>query len=55
MPFDWDFRYRHAVDDQNNYRHVQYTIYPSTTRGSSLAVNDCTVDVRVKSDRPSTP
>ena len=34
---------------------VQYTMYPSTARGSSLAVNDCTMDVRVTSDRPSTP
>ena len=29
--------------------------YPSTARGSSLAVNDRTLDVRVTSDRPSTP
>ena len=34
---------------------VQDTRYPSTARGSSLAVNDCTLDVRVTSDRPSTP
>ena len=35
--------------------HVQYTRYPSTARGSSLAVNDSTLDVRVTSDRPITP
>ena len=34
---------------------VQYTRYPSTARGSSLAFNDRTLDVRVMSDRPSTP
>ena len=34
---------------------MQYTRYPSTTRGSSLAVNYRTLDVRVMSDRPSTP
>ena len=34
---------------------VQYTRYPSTAIGSSLAVNDRTLDVQVKSDRPSTP
>ena len=34
---------------------VQYTRYPSTARGISLAVNDHTMDVRVTSDRPSTP
>ena len=34
---------------------LQYTMYLSTARGSSLAVNDRTVDVRVTSDRPSTP
>ena len=33
----------------------QYTMYPSTARGSSLAVNDQTMDVRLTSDRPSTP
>ena len=37
------------------YIAVQYNMYPSTARGSSLAVNDCTMDVRVMSDRPSTP
>ena len=35
--------------------HVQYTRYPSTARGSSLAVNDRTLDVQITSDRPSTP
>ena len=35
--------------------YMQYTRYPSTARGSSLAVNDRTQDVRVTSDRPSTP
>ena len=34
---------------------LQYTMYLSTARGSSLAVNDRTMDVRVTSDRPSTP
>ena len=34
---------------------LQYTRYPSTARGISLAVNDRTLDVQVKSDRPSTP
>ena len=34
---------------------VQYTMYPSTDRGSSLAVNYRTMDVRVTLDRPSTP
>ena len=34
---------------------LQYTRYPSTARCSSLAVNDRTLDVRVTSDRPSTP
>ena len=34
---------------------LQYTRYPSTARGSSLAVNDSTLDVQVTSDRPSTP
>ena len=34
---------------------LQYTKYPSTDRGSSLAVNDRTLDVRVTSDVPSTP
>ena len=34
---------------------VQYTMYLSTARGSSLAVNDCTMYVQVTSDRPSTP
>ena len=34
---------------------MQYTRYPSTASSSSLAVNDCTLDVRVTSDRPSTP
>ena len=38
-----------------NQNDVQYTMYHSTSRGSSLAVNDCTMDVRVMSDRPSTP
>ena len=33
---------------------VQYTRYPSTDRGSSLAVNNLTLDIRVTSDRPST-
>ena len=34
---------------------LQYTMYPSTSRGSSQAVNDRTMDIRVTSDRPSTP
>ena len=34
---------------------MQYTRYPSTARGSSLAVNDCTLDIKVTSDIPSTP
>ena len=34
---------------------LQYTRYPSTPRGSSLAVKDRTLDVRVTSDRPITP
>ena len=34
---------------------MQYTMYPSTAKGISLAVNDRTMDVRVTSDRPSTP
>ena len=34
---------------------LQYTMYLSTARGSSLAVNDRTMDVRVTGDRPSTP
>ena len=34
---------------------LQYTMYVSTARGSSLGVNDRTMDVRVTSDRPSTP
>ena len=34
---------------------LQYTRYTSTDRGSSLAVNDLTMEVRVTSDRPSTP
>ena len=34
---------------------LQYTRYPSTAIGSSLAVNDCTLDILVTSDRPSTP
>ena len=34
---------------------LQYTMYLSTARGSSLADNDRTMDVRVLSDRPSTP
>ena len=33
----------------------QYSRYPSTARGISLAVNDCTLDVQVTSDRPITP
>ena len=33
---------------------LQYTMYLSTAKGSSLAVDDCTMDVRVTSDRPST-
>ena len=33
---------------------MQYTMYFSTDRGSSLAVNDRTLDVRVTSDRPIT-
>ena len=34
---------------------LQYTMYLSTDRGSSLVVNDCTMDVRLTLDRPSTP
>ena len=34
---------------------LQYTMYLSTARGSSLAINDRTMDVQVTSDRPSTP
>ena len=34
---------------------VQYTMNPSTARGSSLAVNDHTLGVQVTPDRPSTP
>ena len=34
---------------------LQYTMYPSTDRGSSLAVNDRTMDVQLMSDRPITP
>ena len=34
---------------------LQYTRDPSIPRGSSLAVNDRTLDVRVTSDRPNTP
>ena len=43
--------------DSEEFMHyvLQYTRYPSTSRGSSLAVNDRTLDVRVTSDRPSTP
>ena len=49
-PIDIDeFFNRKALDD------MQYTMYLSTARGSSLAVNDRTMDVRVTSDRPSTP
>ena len=32
---------------------MQYIMYPSTVRGSSLSDNDRTMDVRVTSDRPS--
>ena len=35
------------------HRTMQYTMYLSTAKGSSLAVNDRTMDVRVTSDRPS--
>ena len=42
------------VDPMLGFEHLEYTRYPSTARGSSLAVNDCTLDVRVTSDRPST-
>ena len=37
------------------YSALHYTMYPPTAIGSSLAVNDRTMDVRVMSDRPSTP
>ena len=37
------------------WKALQYTRHPSTARGSSLVVNDRTLDVRVTSDRPSTP
>ena len=48
--------YRSLQQDNkmNNSSQMQYTMYPSTVRGSSLAVNDRTMDVRVTSDRPST-
>ena len=42
-------------DECQTCRVLQYTRYPSTARGSSLAVNYRTLDVRVTSDRPSTP
>ena len=34
---------------------LQYTMYLSTVRSGSLAVNDRTMDVQVTLDRPSTP
>ena len=34
---------------------LKYTRYPSIARGSSLAVNDRTLGVRVTPDRPRTP
>ena len=37
------------------YDILQYTRYPSTARGSYLAVNDCTLDVQLTLDRPTTP
>ena len=42
-------------DDEEVGSLLQYNRYPSTARGISLAVNDRTMDVRVTSDRPSTP
>ena len=51
-------RYDEGINLASTYSKVigamQYTRYPSTARGSSLAVNDRTLDVRVTSDRPST-
>ena len=46
---------RLVADFTLDHTGVQYTMYPSTARGSSLAVNDRTMDVRVTSDRSSTP
>ena len=42
----------HAVNKTGLY--LQYTMYPSTARGSSLAANDRTMDVRLTPDRLST-
>ena len=40
------------MKDTKEAMELQYTMYLSTARGSSLAVNDHTMDVRVTSDRP---
>ena len=48
-------RENHKRGYEGQIEELQYTRYPSTSRGSSLAVNYCTLDVRVTSDRPSTP